>query len=291
MSFEVFDSQLDKIELPSLKEFYISNSCNDDSRKFNISFFFDGTVPTFCDLDVLWIETKNSLIYLKQESEHKSIQKLMYTKLYLINVTFEDKLGQDLLDNLQMCQSLAWVNCTFNYIDESSAFDGLQSLNSLEISNTNRLFDALVTNKRLHSSLKYLKLTQISSNDVYAYIFNLKVINHLVISKMNLMSQHKTPECLFPRWLNKLEVTECKLATKYFLSQIQSEKTNIYELCLLDNWYDVFDLPKDSIKSLAYTINLNITRLTWDKTLLYLFLQSQGKISLLGHTSYEVNFI
>ena len=197
--------------LPSLKEFYVDWTVDNPEHSYNISFFFNGLIDRFTKLDVLWVEAKNNYLFVKKDKEDDCIQPLAYSKLFLTNIAFEDGFGQEILDNLKWWEKLELRKWIFKKLAETAVYEGLYNLKHLTLSDNLELFDDIFSDKQLFSTLKYLKVSNIKSKNIFKLISKLRVVGHLVLSNLNLSDQDYKPDVLFPVSLYKLEVVRWKV--------------------------------------------------------------------------------
>ena len=176
-------------------------------------------------------------------------------------------------------QNLSYEIVALNKLAETAIYEGLSNLKALTISNNMELFNALLKDKHLLSSLKFLKLSKIESKEVYKLISRLKIWGHLILSNIDLKEQSSSPDILFPYSLYKLEVVRWKLICSYFFDQLHSSKNNIVDLSLFDNEYDVLVSYTKMIKSFSQVPNHKITRLLLDDLFLSMHMKIKGNIN------------
>ena len=275
-SLETLKVNYHLVILPSLKEFYVNWNVDSPEQSYNISFFFNGLIDRFTKLDVLWVEAKNNSLFVKKDKDD-CIQPLLYSKLFLTNIVFEDEFGQEILDNLKCWENLELRKWVFKKLAESDVYNGLCNLKHFALSDNLELFDDIFSDKQLFSTLKYLKVSNIKSKNVFKLISKLRVVGHLVLSNLNLSDQDYKPDVLFPVSLYKLEVVRWKVEWMYLFDQLQPRKINIVDLTLFDNEYDLLTAYTKMIKSFSQTPNPKITRLVMDDLIFTMHSRATGK--------------
>ena len=264
---------------PKLEELYIDTTVEDTKESYDISFFFNGYVDRLTKLKVLYIESKENPLIVSLDDEVFQISKLSYIKLYLRNISFLNKSGQKLFDNLQECEELVVDHWKFDELNEHKALMNLTSLKSLSIGDKNGesvvLLDALKYTPYLMNSLKILKLWSIKSNNIFEVISKLKNIFQIVLVNIDFTKQvfNQNKNKLFSMKLNKLDLYRWKISWQSLLSNIFLSQNNITDLWLLDNKYDETGGWGKKRKNSSPLELPKVVRLTIDD----LYLSLQGK--------------